>query len=416
MAREAKHTASISLGIMGAGFLATFPAGGHWAGALLHGGFEAGLVGGLADWFAVTALFRRPLGLPIPHTALLPRNRDKVVRALIHAIENEFLTKESIKRKAAEARVAEKALELAEGRLPEIVRAVVLLGDHLLNHLPAERIADFAAGELERALERLDARALLRTVRDEAIARGYEERALLFLLEKAEGLASSDAARYQLGHMAASALSNLQMNGLMGFAVNAFVGFMSEDKLGGLLQNAILNSLREMRADAGHPLRLLLLDELRRALDGLPDNDAVVREIESAKGRLFERPGVRERLQRWLEELRVRLLDWLHSERFAEAFAIPVLEKLIASVKENAAMMHALQEWTQNQISLLVERNHSKIGKLVKENLDRLDNDTLIRMMEDKLGKDLQWIRVNGAVCGFLIGLALEGINLLTGA
>lgn len=65
--------ATISLAIMGVGFVATMPFGDSIWGQLLQGGFEAGLVGGLADWFAVTALFRHPLGIPIPHTALLPK-------------------------------------------------------------------------------------------------------------------------------------------------------------------------------------------------------------------------------------------------------------------------------------------------------------------------------------------------------
>ncbi|WP_080833345.1 DUF445 domain-containing protein [Cohnella massiliensis] len=413
MAREAKHTAAISLGIMGAGFLATFPADGHWAGALLHGGFEAGLVGGLADWFAVTALFRKPLGLPIPHTALLPRNRDKVVRSLIHVIENEFLTKESIKQKAGELRIGEKLLEIAEGRLPDIVRAAVLLGDYGLKHLPAERLAAFAAGELRRIAEKADAAAVLRALRNEILERGYEERALDFLLDKAEDLVSSDTARYQLGSMAASALGNLQVNGLMGFAVNAFVGFMSEDKLGYMLQGAILGKLREMTADEGHPLRVLLLNELRRALIDLDRNEALIRELDGAKSRLLEQWDAEAYLRRWIEELRDRALEWIHSERFERDFALPLLAKLIERVRGNEELLNAFQNWTQTQISQIVERNHSKIGKLVQENLDKLDNDTLIAMMEDKLGKDLQWIRVNGAVCGFLIGLALEGINLM---
>ena len=66
---------------------------------LLHGGFEAGLVGGLADWFAVTALFRHPLGLPIPHTALLPNNRKRMTNALVSILRNDWLSKESIQEK-----------------------------------------------------------------------------------------------------------------------------------------------------------------------------------------------------------------------------------------------------------------------------------------------------------------------------
>ena len=65
------------------------------------------------------------------------------------------------------------------------------------------------------------------------------------------------------------------------------------------------------------------------------------------------------------------------------------------------------------QVVNLIEKNHSKIGKLVQENLDKLDDKTLIEMIENNVGKDLQWIRVNGAVCGFMIGLVLEGIKAI---
>ena len=77
-------------------------------------GFEAGLVGGLADWFAVTALFRHPMGIPIPHTALLPKNRKRVTKGLINTLENEWLTKESITNKVKEMQLAQMVLQIAE--------------------------------------------------------------------------------------------------------------------------------------------------------------------------------------------------------------------------------------------------------------------------------------------------------------
>ena len=69
--------------------------------------------------------------------------------------------------------------------------------------------------------------------------------------------------------------------------------------------------------------------------------------------------------------------------------------------------MESIENWIQKQILYYLDMNHSKIGVLVKENLDKLDNETLINMMENSVGKDLQWIRVNGAICGFTIGIIL---------
>ncbi|CKF58443.1 Predicted membrane protein [Streptococcus pneumoniae] len=82
-------------------------------------------------------------------------------------------------------------------------------------------------------------------------------------------------------------------------------------------------------------------------------------------------------------------------------------------IKEDEQTVQKIEEWLQKQVVTLVEKNHSKIGKLVQENLDKLDDKTLIEMIENNVGKDLQWIRVNGAVCGFMIGLVLEGIKAI---
>ncbi|OOP62980.1 hypothetical protein BWZ43_25545, partial [Heyndrickxia oleronia] len=97
MVKNSKYLARTSLAVMGIGFIATLPFehSNPFLG-LLQGGFEAGIVGGLADWFAVTALFRHPLGIPIPHTSLLSKNRKRITKALVSTIENDWLSKESI--------------------------------------------------------------------------------------------------------------------------------------------------------------------------------------------------------------------------------------------------------------------------------------------------------------------------------
>ena len=97
--KGSKRIAAYSLILMTVGYMTTFPFLGNIWIDLLHGGFEAGLVGGLADWFAVTALFRHPLGIPIPHTALLPNNRNRLTEGLVSVIKNDWLSKESIQEK-----------------------------------------------------------------------------------------------------------------------------------------------------------------------------------------------------------------------------------------------------------------------------------------------------------------------------
>lgn len=99
--------------------------------------------------------------------------------------------------------------------------------------------------------------------------------------------------------------------------------------------------------------------------------------------------------------------------KFTDTYLLPFLTRLLNDLQKNPEKLHIIENWIQKQIIHLVEENHSKIGQLVQENLDKLDNETLIHMMENKIGTDLQWIRVNGAVCGFIIGILLTEIKAL---
>jgi len=115
--RNSRYLATLFLIVMALGFFITMPFQDYIIGRLLQGAFEAGVVGGLADWFAVTALFRHPLGIPIPHTALLPNNRKRMTEAATNLVENNWLSKESIKSKVAQVQITEKLLQELEKNL-----------------------------------------------------------------------------------------------------------------------------------------------------------------------------------------------------------------------------------------------------------------------------------------------------------
>ena len=100
-------------------------------------------------------------------------------------------------------------------------------------------------------------------------------------------------------------------------------------------------------------------------------------------------------------------------KNLSDKYVVPFLQTQMNKIKEDELTVQKIEDWLQKQVVTIVEKNHSKIGKLVQENLDKLDDKTLIEMIENNVGKDLQWIRVNGAVCGFMIGLVLEGIKAI---
>ena len=414
MKKEARYLATVSLGVMGAGFAATLPFEHIGIVNLLQGGFEAGVVGGLADWFAVSALFRHPLGLPIPHTALLPRNRDKMTKGLVSIVEQELLSKETIRARLAGIRFLDKSLELAERELhtEAVQQALVYLCEQAVRAIEADKLVPLLEREIQSALEAVDSTALVRSILEGAVAQGYDTRALDFVLGRVEAWAIKQETRDQLGAMAIKAFEGLQTNGFMAFAVNAFVGMVSEEKLGSIVQSFILAQVEQLRY-SHNSRREAVLGYVRAELAKLPRDSKLLSEVEGWMRHLPERIGFGDKLAHLVERVKDRALAFIREPEFARQYAIPMLVRLLASLRENPHAMERGEAWIQEQIAGYLEQNHGKIGQLVKENLDKLDNEKLIELVEEKVGKDLQWIRVNGAICGFVIGVGLTGLKWL---
>ena len=148
-AKKNRRLASGSLAVMAAGFAATIPFPGGAAGPL-HAGFEAGVIGGLADWFAVTALFRHPLGIPIPHTALLPRNRKKMSEGIVRVVQDRLLAKESIIEKLSQVELAAQLLPAVRNALKSAVYSERLpyYLEQAIRGIDTDKVVPLLSGEI----------------------------------------------------------------------------------------------------------------------------------------------------------------------------------------------------------------------------------------------------------------------------
>jgi uncharacterized membrane-anchored protein YjiN (DUF445 family) len=412
MEKKSRYIAGTSLGIMSAGFLATLPFGGSGL-MLLQNGFEAGLVGGLADWFAVTALFRHPLGIPIPHTALLPRNREKVTLSLISVIEKELLNKESIIQKIKQIKIGESLLLFAENQLsqPHVQKGILSFAEQLIQSFDPGRITPFVEREIQAFLKQIDLTPLIASVMEEIITKAYDEKAFDYLLEKVEFWASQPETRDGIGRMALAALGRLEVSGFMQFALNAFIGFMNEEKLGSMIQTMVLSTLFELR-DSEDVRRMKIMAVIRVELQKLKSNETLLKELEAWKLNWIDQYDFEGSLKKLFGALQDKLLEGIRKEGFAEAYMQPFINQLIVRLKSDRERIEQFEHWIHLQVAQILEKHHLQIGKLVRDNLEKLDNATLTEMLEDKIGQDLQWIRVNGAFCGFLIGIVLGAIKL----
>lgn len=414
MSLQTKYIAGISLGVMGVGFAAAIPFQGTVAGEIIQGGFEAGLVGGLADWFAVTALFRHPMGIPIPHTALLPKNRKRVTKGLIHTLENEWLTKESITNKVKEMQLAQMVLQIAEREMQSdaVKKGIVTIAEKAIVTIDTEKLAVIIEKELKTYLHIINTSNILQVLVDQLVVQEYDEKTLDYILVKVKDWTAQDEARYQLGSLGMKAMENIKVDGFLQFTLKSFMNIVDEDKIGGILQKFIISNINSLQ-EADNSTRQLILAKIRQEIINVKENEALLKELENWKEKWIANWNATDKIKEMLEQVQQRAITFVNNEEFADEYVIPFLQKQMNKIKEDEMTVQKIEDWLQKQVVTLVEKNHSKIGKLVQENLDKLDDKTLIEMIENNVGKDLQWIRVNGAVCGFMIGLILEGIKAI---
>lgn len=414
---KSSNMATISLAVMGAGFAITLFLPDHLAILLLRGAFEAGLVGGIADWFAVTALFRHPLGLRIPHTSLLLKNRDKIVQSLISAMETELLNKKSIEEKLSSFAF----IPAAAGWVTRMMRRrktrerLLEQASVLLRRLPLER----AVPPLQKALAGYAAEADLVSLAETALARlikdGKDEAVFDYALERALEWGERSETKAMLGKLAAEKLAEVKLGGFKGVAFQAFIGFLDEEMLGDLLQNMLLSGIRDVRSEDGE-YRSVIMREIRVSLFQVAGDEERLGQLREWATGVIQSDRTAGFLLERLEELRAKaeaILDEEQARGGRRVFGL--YSRLLRRLAGEEEWAETAEQRIRGALIGFVEANHYRIGRLVKDNLDKMDDAALVDMLEGKIGKDLQWIRVNGALCGFLIGLVLTILGLLLG-
>jgi uncharacterized membrane-anchored protein YjiN (DUF445 family) len=396
---------------MGAGYIATTPFQGSLPLDLLHGGFEAGLVGGLADWFAVTALFRHPLGLPIPHTAILPNNRKRMTNALVSMLKNDWLSKESIQDKVKHIPFTEKLIPILgkEIQSDTFRKVLIKLIKQMIGYIDIEKITPFVAKKIKASLSGIDMSKILHLVSSELLNEEFDKKALDHILKKAEDWLEKKETSHRLGTVAMDVLSKIELEGMLQFAVKSIQSLLNEEKFGNIIQNLLLSVVNNLQNEK-EPNREALILYIRKEIQGINHNRELLEGVEKWKKQLLTKWEPEATIEGSLKQIQQEALDFVEDEHFMDTYLTPMIHHVLDNIKENSTH---IDNWIQKQITVLIEKNHTQIGNLVQENLDKLDNETLIDMMENGVGKDLQWIRVNGAVCGFIIGLILTGVQAL---
>lgn len=409
---SARFLAPLSLAIATLLFFATLPWKDVFAVGLLHAFAEASMIGGLADWFAVVALFRHPFGIPIPHTAIIPKQREKLTRGITDVVQNLWLKKESILERMQSWNIAALLLSsLGSAHNRDTLRALLrMLLAETLGGIDARSLARGVEGFIRSRLRAADLAALLRKGVGTLRGSDLEQR----LLEQLGRLADQWLREQRVAGLLASSLRSAADNYATS-PLRRVSRWMAErsnvlnyDELSSALLAAARQDIADMIAQQEHPLRASFDELLARFAEACGEDPMLRRGIDDLWSSLTAEGTIAAALDGPAQRALAWLADDLRSAdslllRHADGF----IESRLARLRDDPSALASLDRWLKDRIGHVIETRHEEIGAMVRGNLDRLSTAQLVAQIEEKVGGDLQYIRVNGAVVGGLVGAAL---------
>jgi uncharacterized membrane-anchored protein YjiN (DUF445 family) len=362
---------------------------------------EAAMVGALADWFAVTALFRYPLGIPIPHTAIIPKRKDQIGRSLGDFVESNFLTTEVIEERLSGADIGRRA------------------GDWLAVHDNAVRAGDAVADVLRGALEVLDDNEIQQGL-EHLIESRVRATPVTPLLGKAIDLTVEG------GHQ--QRLLDAVLVGIAGFLDDNQVTLRNrlyeespwwvpepvDDRVFAKIYDAVGRFLADITRDPSHEIRATVDTRVIAFAARLRDEPELLAKGEALKEELLDHPDVR----RWIDslwseakrgmisaaedptsELRVRLVNSLHR-----------LGRRLATEPE---LQEKVDVWVARALGHVVENYRAEVSDIIASTVAKWDGESTADKLELQVGRDLQFIRINGTIVGGLAGLVIHALSEL---
>ncbi|WP_038469917.1 DUF445 domain-containing protein [Arthrobacter sp. PAMC 25486] len=369
--------------------------------AYVRAAAEGGMVGALADWFAVTALFRYPMGIKIPHTAIIPNRKDEIGESLAEFVETNFLSEEVVAQKLASTQIAQKA------------------GAWLAKPESAQRVATEGAAAIRGAMA---------VLKDDDVKDIIESMVRKHVLEPPWGPPIGKLAEriFAEGHHHSLVdllvdrsttwirANHTTISGLVANRSPSWVPGFVDGLVGDKIYTEFYKFARAVQDDPQHEVRLQLDNYLQELAQELQHDPAMIAKAEGMKAQVLGDPEVRELAGRTWETIKSALTDAVedpNSElRLKFTSAVQEFGLRLTTDDELAAKAN---KWISDAAAYLVGTYKHEITSLITDTVERWDAAETSQKIELQVGKDLQFIRINGTVVGSLAGVAIFTIATL---
>lgn len=380
-------------------YVATLGRDGFWG--FVNAGAEASMVGAIADWFAVTALFKHPLGLPIPHTALIPRRKDELGRGLEEFVGENFLQEEIIRERVGAATIAAR------------------VGDWLADPANARRVVDEASDVAVIALDKVRDDHVADLVTQALVPR-FKDEPIAPLL----GTALMEVLRDDLHH----GLVDLAIDEMHEWLVDnpeTFVRVLEDrapwwaptrlnDAVTSRLHVQALAWLEDIRDDPHHRAREALDSMLGQLASDLLNDDETRARAEALKERLLDHPQVvATAISLWRSMRSALLASVRERDGAVRQRLLAELNLFAGRLREDAALRERLDRSAADLAVFAVGRYGAELTTVITSTIERWDGKEAAQRIELHVGRDLQFIRINGTIVGGLVGVVIHAISLL---
>ena len=380
---------------------------------------EAAMVGALADWFAVVALFRHPLGLPIPHTAILPRNQARIAKSLGQFIENNFLEQKAIAKKVYYLEPSRKFLDwLANIEHQALVAPFVVKQiPTLMQAIKPEQMSLFLGQLLKQQYDGKSLGHTLSQMLRMVQSYGYHQIFFIGLLEQIRAWLRHEETRQLLEDNINSWAAKVKKDNPSSWdkLVAAFKG-SAVDMVDGWVARKVLdwadNYCEEVINDDSHAMRAGVERKMNQLIWALEFSPIMHKRLNQAKDGLINSDAVQQFIQHsWLSLQNWSASDVVKSDSMLMQQVLKMMNQMLI---QGAAQPEVLRRFDA-QISLWVReavgQYKSKVADYVAEKVKSWDSQELVQKLELSVGKDLQYIRINGTLVGGLVGLLIYVVS-----
>lgn len=396
---QKKSKANLALAISAAGFLGSLPAGGFFGG-LIHHGFLAATIGGLADWFAVTAIFRKPLGISY-RTDILRRNRGRIMDALVTFASDDLLSVENIMQVVRQQEMATLLVDYLEHRggherLRQVVDDVVLKA---VNTIDTARVAGEVAPALQESLREIPLENVFADVL-RLLAEEQHSRPLLHTFFQIAGRVLESPVLHDVLLENIGQLRRAYEKDSPGRAFVLSTLGLTDERMAEVLCERLSRKVREL-SDGETEAYASCKADFETLLISLSHDETLLAALAAWKEELLQSIDLRPLLASWLEQhVKGAHPFWMDAlDRF--------VDRKIGEFEQSAPWQRRFDKLVKDFLEDELRKHHDAIPGLIHERLDEMSDDDLVTFAEAKVQDDLQMIRINGAVIGSLVGMGL---------